>query len=153
MSRHDLQVSATRRPEVITPTVVDETSLSAMRRTGDLECFSQSDRGVMAKTVVSSASEIARMIVSTKCDVARIKANAEAEVDKIRAQIEQLKVDAKNHIEKAKVDNANWHSQFDKKVAAMREAREWVEKRLEQFSGCSDEVKLKIIEFALCQFK
>ena len=83
MSRHDLQVSTTRRPEVITPTVVDETSLSAMRRTGDLECFSQSDRGVMAKTVVSSASEIARMIVSTKCDVATIKANAEAEVDKI----------------------------------------------------------------------
>ncbi len=153
MGRHDLQVSATRRPEVITPTVVDETSLSVMRRTGDMECFSQSDRGEMAKTIVSGAVEIARMIASTKCDVAKIKANAEAEVDKIRAQIEQLRADAKTHVEKANADNANWHSQFDKKVAAMREAREWVEKRLEQFSDCSDEVKLRIIEFALCQFK
>ena len=152
MSRHDLQVSTTRRPEVITPTVVDG-SATVAQQSSDLERFSQADRGVMAKTAVTGAVEIAKMYVSTKCDIEKIRANAEAEVSKIREQIERLKADASAYIEKAKADNANWHSQFDKKAAIMREARDWVEKRLEQFPNCSDEVKIKIMEFALWQFK
>ena len=153
MGRHDLQISTTRRPEVITPTVVDSGVAPIRQKARDMERFSQSDRGEMAKTAVTGAVEIARMVVSAKCDVEKINANAEAEVSKIRAQIEQLEADAKAYVMKAKVDNANWHSQFDKKVAVLREAREWVEKRLEQFPDCSDEVKMKIMEFALCQFK
>lgn len=152
MGRHDLQVSTARRPEVITPTVVEDVAPVA-RRSSDQERFSQADRGEMAKTAVTGAVEIARMMVGTKCDIAKINANAEAEVTKIRAQIEQLGAEARAYVEKAKVDNANWHSQFDKKIAVLREARDWVEKRLEQFPDCSDEVKIKIMDFALGQFK
>ena len=164
MGKHEFQVATTRRAEVITPTVVEDRAPTAgngqrqgpvlsSKDMGAMGKTAVKDLGAMGKTVVTRAMEIAKIIVSSKAEIGKINAAAAADVNRICAQIEKLEAETKAHVEEAEVNNKIWHSQFDKKAAELKLARDWVTERLKEFGDCSDEVKMKIMDLALCQFR
>ena len=146
MSKFEMSPSGKRRPPVKMPDAGSQPPQKggSGKRPRTPAAGGGKSSELLSQNNVTSILEIAKIIVQGQAKIAEIQANTEAEIAKTEAEIKRIIVSTQGEIAKMREQNANWHSKFDARQAAVQKTLEYLESHPEY----SEEVKKAIIQLA-----